>query len=199
MLAGRERELARVDAFVAATSGGARGLLVRGAAGIGKTAIWWAALDRLRAAEHLVLITRPAEEELRGTMIGLLDLFEDVDVVPAVLDPDTDLFDRGRAVLATIRRLTDSGPVVLAIDDLQWLDPISARSPPSGLAQRRLRHRCSCPTGPSRSRSIRSRSRRSGRCSLQSSRRSPDRRSSSSTSCLAATRCTPSSSPARPT
>ncbi len=61
-------------------------------------------------------------------MIGLLDLFERFDPDPAVLDPDTDLFDRGRAVLATLRRLTDAQPVVLAIDDVQWLDPISARS-----------------------------------------------------------------------
>ena len=82
----------------------------------------------MRAAGHLVLVTRPDEEELRGTMIGLLDLFDDVDADPAVLDPDTDLFDRGRAVLATLRRLTDADSVVLAIDDLQWLDPISVRS-----------------------------------------------------------------------
>jgi DNA-binding CsgD family transcriptional regulator len=128
-LAGRDLELARVDEFVAASSerGGARGLVIRGPAGIGKTAIWRMAIDRLRA-EHLVLVARPAEEELSGTMVGLLDLFEDVDADPAVLDPDTDLFDRGRAVLATLRRLADAEPVVLAVDDVQWLDPISARS-----------------------------------------------------------------------
>jgi AAA ATPase domain len=100
-LAGRERELARVEAFVAASSGGARGLLIVGEAGIGKTAIWRVALDRLRAAGHLVLVTRPAEEELQASMVGLFDLFESlagVDVEPAVLDRDTDLFDRGRAV-----------------------------------------------------------------------------------------------------
>ena len=82
----------------------------------------------MRAAGHVVLVARPAEEELRGTMIGLLDLFEDVDADPAVLDPDTDLFERGRAVLSTLRRLTEAHSVVLAIDDLQWLDPISVRS-----------------------------------------------------------------------
>ena len=53
-LAGRDAELARVDAFVTASES-ARGLLIRGAAGIGKTSIWWAALDRLRAARHVVL------------------------------------------------------------------------------------------------------------------------------------------------
>ena len=82
----------------------------------------------MRAAGHIVLVTRPAEEELRGTMIGLLDLFDEVDPDPSVLDPDTDLFERGRAVLSTLRRLTEASSVVLAIDDVQWLDPISVRS-----------------------------------------------------------------------
>ncbi len=45
-----------------------------------------------------------------------------------MLDPDADVFDRGRAILRTLRRLTASRPTVLAIDDVQWLDPISVRS-----------------------------------------------------------------------
>jgi AAA ATPase domain len=127
-LAGRDRELKRVEAFVGATGRDARGLLIRGEAGIGKSAIWRVALDRLRAAGHCVLVTRPAEEELQGSMVGLLDLFETIETEPSVLDPDADVFDRGRAILRTLRRLTASRPTVLAIDDLQWLDPISLRS-----------------------------------------------------------------------
>jgi AAA ATPase domain len=127
-LAGRDRELMRVEAFLGATGRDARALLIRGAAGIGKTAIWRAALDRLRTAGHCVLVTRPAEEELQGSIVGLLDLFETVETEPGVLDPDVDVFDRGRAILRTLRRLTASRPTVLAIDDLQWLDPISVRS-----------------------------------------------------------------------
>ena len=35
---------------------------------------------------------------------------------------------RGRGVLGTLRDLTHDSPVVLAIDDVQWLDPVSSRS-----------------------------------------------------------------------
>jgi DNA-binding CsgD family transcriptional regulator len=133
-LAGRDVELARVERFVESAAEGSRALLIRGVAGIGKTLIWRSALERLRGKRHLVLVSRPAEEELQATMVGLLDLFEaladlDLDLVPAaVLDPDADAFDRGRAVLDALRRLADDRTVVLAIDDIQWLDPISRRA-----------------------------------------------------------------------
>ena len=55
------------------------------------------------------------------------DVFEDVAAGDA-LDPDADLFDRARAVLRVLRRLAVECPVVVAIDDVQWCDPISARA-----------------------------------------------------------------------
>ncbi len=128
-LAGRERELGRVEAFLEAGTAGARGLVIRGEAGIGKTALWRAALERVRAAAGaVVLVARPAEEESPASLVGLLDLFDTVDPEPAVLDPDTDVFERGRATLRTLRRLTADAHVVLAIDDEQWLDAVSARA-----------------------------------------------------------------------
>jgi hypothetical protein len=39
-----------------------------------------------------------------------------------------DPFSTGRAVLESLRRLIDRGPVVIAIDDLQWLDSVTARA-----------------------------------------------------------------------
>ena len=76
----------------------------------------------------MVLVARPAEEESPASLVGLLDLFDTVDPEPAVLDPDTDVFERGRATLRTLRRLTADAHVVLAIDDEQWLDAVSARA-----------------------------------------------------------------------
>ena len=55
-----------------------------------------------------------------------------------MLAPDTDPFDRGRAVLRVLRELAAGGPVALAIDDVQWLDPVSARA--LRYALRRMAH-----------------------------------------------------------
>ena len=61
-------------------------------------------------------------------MTGLIDLLEDADPHGGPLGADADVFERGRAVEQTLRRLADEAPVVVAIDDLQWLDTISLRS-----------------------------------------------------------------------
>ncbi len=61
-------------------------------------------------------------------LLGLLDLFEQVEPafgkVPAGADPVA----CGREVLQTLRRLAATRPVVLAIDDVQWLDSFTARA-----------------------------------------------------------------------
>jgi hypothetical protein len=59
--------------------------------------------------------------------VGLADLFEEIDVDPALLQDD-DAMARGRAVLTALRNLAETGPVVVAIDDAQWLDSASARA-----------------------------------------------------------------------
>ena len=128
MLAGRHAELTRILEYVGEASPELRCAVICGEAGIGKTSVWRAVIDELGSRSHRVLVARPGEDELQGSLVGLGDLFAEVATDAALLDPDTDTFDRGREVLRLLRTLTTDGPVALAIDDMQWLDPLSARA-----------------------------------------------------------------------
>jgi DNA-binding CsgD family transcriptional regulator len=145
-LVGREAELAAARAWVGGLADGPTALVVRGEAGIGKTSIWTAAAELARAAGALLLSSRPAEAEMPLGYAGLGDLLETVapDVLPdlpallaahleaaLLLASPPDSEDRlavSRATLAAVRRLAARCPLVLAIDDAQWLDPATARA-----------------------------------------------------------------------
>jgi DNA-binding NarL/FixJ family response regulator len=125
---GRDAERGRVAAFVEAVPHGARALLIRGDPGIGKTALWRWAVNECEVNGFSVLVTRAAEEEMPLGLTGLVDLFERVDLDAGALIADDNLFARGRAVLSALRTLSAERPVLIAIDDLQWLDQASARA-----------------------------------------------------------------------
>ena len=129
-LFGRDREVDRVDELIRSIELGARFVVIRGEAGIGKTSLWRVALHRHRAAGHRTLVTRPTEEELYGPAVGLADLFGGVTASPETPGlselRERDRFESGRFVLDTLRRLATETPVVVAVDDVQWLDPVSA-------------------------------------------------------------------------
>lgn len=105
-----------------------RALTIHGAAGIGKTALWRSGLDVCRGLGHAVLVARGAMEEMSEPLVTLTDLFEGVDPPTQVLASDTDPIERGRAVLDTLRELSNRSPVIVAIDDAQWIDAVTARS-----------------------------------------------------------------------
>jgi len=138
---GRGVELRAVSAFLAELPSGPSALLLGGEAGIGKTTVWQAGVTEAAARSYLVLSSRPTESEATLSFAGLADLLGTV--LDGVLDglppPQRQalqvallLTDPGgpppehRAVcagfLGAIRRLATAGPVVIAIDDLQWLD-----------------------------------------------------------------------------
>jgi DNA-binding CsgD family transcriptional regulator/tetratricopeptide (TPR) repeat protein len=126
-LVGRDREIGFVGNLIRSIGRGARFVVIRGEAGIGKTALWRVAIQGHRAAGHRVLVTHAVEEELNGPIVGLVDLFAGESSLPAMpSSPEPDRYERGRAVLSTLRRLAAESPVLVAIDDVQWLDPVSA-------------------------------------------------------------------------
>ncbi len=142
---GRDRELATVTAFLDALPSGTSGLLLEGAAGIGKTTVWEAGVAGAAARSYITLSSRPAESEATLSFAALGDLMDGLlgQVLPQLPPPQRRALEvalliadpvgnppEQRAVclafLAVIRHLSASGPVVIAIDDLQWLDRPSA-------------------------------------------------------------------------
>ncbi|MEA2630388.1 MAG: hypothetical protein QOE66_607, partial [Chloroflexota bacterium] len=120
-------------------------LLIDGDAGIGKTAIWRAAIERAEEHGARVLRSAPAESERTLTLGGLTDLLSTVTdaelaVLPSVqrhaleiavlrAEPSGHLPDQRTLSVATatlLRALASERPLVLAIDDAQWLDDASA-------------------------------------------------------------------------
>jgi DNA-binding CsgD family transcriptional regulator len=145
-LIGREDELARLEEFVSDSSVGAAGVVISGEAGIGKTALWRTGVDLAETAGVSVLVTRCAEAEMPLALGGVGDLIENalaevadelaapqrraLAVVVGLEAPPEEAPDPTalpRAFLACLRTLASRLPVVVAIDDVQWLDPPSRR------------------------------------------------------------------------
>src|SRR5688572_22461332 len=121
-------------------------MVLGGDAGIGKSTLWRAGIEAARARGFRVLSSRPAEAERGLAHAGLGDLFENVlqSVLPALSAPRrralevallveeaehrVDPRTLGVAVRSALEALVAEAPVVLAVDDVQWLDPSSARA-----------------------------------------------------------------------
>jgi DNA-binding CsgD family transcriptional regulator len=141
---GRDEELDSMSAFLDGPAEGAAAFVLEGDAGIGKSTLWRAGVEAARARGLRVLSSRPATAERGLTHAGLGDLFEKVleGVLPGLSAPrrhalevallveeDPHGFDPrtlGVAVRSALEILAAERPVVLAIDDVQWLDPSSA-------------------------------------------------------------------------
>jgi DNA-binding CsgD family transcriptional regulator len=153
---GREAELAAIADFLEAEAA-ACVVALEGEAGIGKTTLWEAAVSGAAAADFLVLRARPAESEARLAFSSLADLLAEAtrEILDDLPPPQRRalevalLLDDGKGVrgadrravaaglLSSLRRLAADGRVLLAIDDVQWLDQSSAAA--LDFAARRLR------------------------------------------------------------
>jgi DNA-binding CsgD family transcriptional regulator len=125
---------------------GTAGAVIKGAPGLGKTTLWREAVALGRRLGRRVLSCEPGARDAALPFAGLGDLLDDVaperfDALPApqrralrtalYLDASgTAPSDRqavGRGLLGLLRSLAAAEPLLLAVDDEQWLDPASAR------------------------------------------------------------------------
>jgi DNA-binding CsgD family transcriptional regulator len=144
-LIGRTAELEAVDRWVAALRTEAAGLRIEGEPGIGKTSLWREALRRAEGAGARILRAAPMEPERSLTLGALTDLLievgtDELEALPAPqrhaleiallrAEPSGQLPDQRTLSVATaglLRHLATERPVVLAFDDVQWLDDASA-------------------------------------------------------------------------
>ncbi|HET6736657.1 ATP-binding protein [Mycobacterium sp.] len=154
----RSEEAAAISDFLAAAATGPAALVVEGEPGIGKTKLWSETVDQ--AIEHgfHVLSACPGEAESVYGYASLADLLAGVDAaVFAVLpkpqrlaldgfrlrtEADDQAVDQraiGAAFLTVIETLAQTRPVLIALDDLQWVDLSSANA--IAFAARRLKAR----------------------------------------------------------
>ncbi|HUG31038.1 MAG TPA: AAA family ATPase [Candidatus Limnocylindria bacterium] len=144
-LISREDELAVIEAFMDRPAAGPSALVLEGEAGIGKSALWLAGVESARRRGFRVLVSRPAETEQTLPNVVLGDLFGEVtpDELTALPPPRRRAFESALllqdasdmpidpraldvAILTLLPSLASGQPLVLAIDDDQWIDPSSA-------------------------------------------------------------------------
>jgi DNA-binding CsgD family transcriptional regulator len=142
---GRDSELALADSFLESASERFGGLLLEGEAGIGKTTVWREVARRAQQRGFRVLTARPAEAETKLALSAVADLFGPIpagtlarlpgpqrralDIALLRSEPDTAGLDRrtlATAVRSLLAELSAEGPLLVAIDDVQWLDGSSA-------------------------------------------------------------------------
>jgi DNA-binding CsgD family transcriptional regulator len=143
-IVGRRDEERAVADFLDSAANEPSALVIEGEAGIGKTALWFDSIRRAGERGFTVLRTRAAMAESVLAYTVLADLLDGLDDtiwadlpasqrqgLEAVLSPghltaDTDQRAVAAAFVTVLGRLVGQGPVLLAIDDFQWLDTSSA-------------------------------------------------------------------------
>jgi DNA-binding CsgD family transcriptional regulator len=152
MLVGRESEIATIECVLAeARSGRTAALVVAGEAGVGKTALLDDAVGR--AEDFLVLRTRGIQAEAEVPFAALIELLGPVaSQINALPDPQATALQAvfalagprhveattaAAATLALVSAAAQDAPLLVLLDDAQWLDAASGFA--AALAARRLR------------------------------------------------------------
>ena len=143
---GREPELAILDRFLDSIPGGPSALLLSGDPGIGKTTVWKEGLAGAELRRCRTLSCGPVEAETGLSYAALGDLLEPIldEALPTVPEPQRQALEVALlrsprsgaradqravslAVLGCLRSVASTSPVVVAVDDIQWMDTPSVR------------------------------------------------------------------------
>jgi DNA-binding CsgD family transcriptional regulator len=143
-LVGRQQELAAIDVFLKALPAGGSALVFAGDAGVGKTTVWEEAAARARSRGLGVAMTRAAAVESSLSFAGLADLVTGIGdaELSALPAPQRAAFEQvllrrpaaapvemlavSLATAGVFRALIARAPLLIAIDDVQWLDQATA-------------------------------------------------------------------------
>ncbi|MDQ6899227.1 MAG: AAA family ATPase [Candidatus Dormibacteraeota bacterium] len=154
-LQGREEQFLLATSLLAKMEVGPQALLVQGEQGVGKTAFLLKVLRSAREMGHEVMLARPSSLEASLAFAGLGDLLDQVtdsqlDSLSAPLRqalegvllraeslrPTFDVRAVSLGLLTILRGLAARVPIVLGIDDAEWLDVPTSEA--IGFALRRL-------------------------------------------------------------
>lgn len=152
---GRDHELKTIRAFLGEPTTAA--LMLEGEAGVGKTTLWQYGLAAAAAADYQIMATQATASESEYGFAALADLLREpasavlpelplpqrraLEVAVLLVEPGPVPYQpRAIAVafLEVLRLAARNRPVLVAIDDEQWIDPAS--SAVLDFAVRRLKH-----------------------------------------------------------
>jgi DNA-binding CsgD family transcriptional regulator len=144
-IVGREVELERLHSFLAVGERPrARSTVIVGEPGIGKTALWEESLETARAGGYTVLAARASQAEATLPFAAVGDLVDGLGpdalaalpapqahalevalrlAAPAGSPPDPLAIAAG--LLSALKAVAETHPLLVAIDDVQWLDDAS--------------------------------------------------------------------------
>jgi DNA-binding CsgD family transcriptional regulator len=144
---GREAEMAEIEAMLGETRRGFAAIVLEGAPGIGKTTVWRIGVEHAARTGCLILSCRAAPAEARLSFAALGDLLAPVELstFEALPNPQRRALDAallrtdhggsapnprtiGTGLVTLLSALSAERPVVIAMDDLQWVDLPSSRA-----------------------------------------------------------------------